>query len=62
LRLVVIIAILFTVTTITTIMSVALAFNMGLNKINLKLVEKYSHLIAGAVIFFSGLAIQFLGL
>jgi hypothetical protein len=43
-------------------MSVALAFNMGLNKINLKLVEKYSHLIAGAVIFFSGLAIQFLGL
>ena len=43
-------------------MSVVLAFNMRLNKINLKLVEKCSHLIAGAVIFFSGLAIQYLGL
>jgi len=62
LRLVVIVAILFPITTITTIMSVVLAFNMRLNKINLKLVEKYSHLIAGAVIFFSGLAIQYLGL
>ena len=60
--LVVIVAILFPITTITTIMSVVLAFNMRLNKINLKLVEKCSHLIAGAVIFFSGLAIQYLGL
>ena len=35
---------------------------LGLKKVNLKPVEKYSHLIAGALIFFSGLAIQFLGL
>jgi nickel/cobalt exporter len=58
----VLVSILFSVVTITTMMSVVLAFKLGLNKINLKPVEKYSHLIAGAMIFFSGIAIQFLGL
>ena len=58
----VIVSILFSIVTITTMMSIVLAFNLGLNKINLKPVEKYSHLIAGSMIFFSGLAIQFLGL
>jgi len=58
----VIVSVLFAVVTITTMMSVVLAFKLGLNKINLKPVEKYSHLIAGAMIFFSGLAIQFMGL
>jgi nickel/cobalt exporter len=58
----IIVALLFSVVTISTMMSIVLAFNLGLNKINLKPVEKYSHLIAGAMIFFSGLAIQFLGL
>jgi nickel/cobalt exporter len=58
----VIVAILFSLTTITTMMLIVLAFNLGLNKINLKPVEKYSHLIAGAMIFISGLAIIFLGL
>jgi nickel/cobalt exporter len=43
-------------------MSIVFAFKLGLNKINLKPIEKYSNLIAGAMIFFSGLAIQFLGL
>ena len=57
-----IVSILFSVVTIGTMMSVVLAFKLGLNKINLKPVEKYSHLIAGAMIFFSGIAIQFLGL
>ena len=58
----VLVSILFSIITITTMMSIVLAFKLGLNKINLKPVEKYSHLIAGAMIFFSGLAIQFLGL
>jgi nickel/cobalt transporter (NicO) family protein len=58
----VIVSMLFSVATIGTMMSIVFAFRMGLNKINLKPVEKYSHLIAGAMIFFSGLAIQFLGL
>ncbi|MBK7626564.1 MAG: sulfite exporter TauE/SafE family protein [Bacteroidales bacterium] len=58
----VIVSVLFSVVTIGTMMSVVLAFKLGLSKINLKPVEKYSHLIAGAMILFSGLAIQFLGL
>ncbi len=58
----IIVSILFSVTTIGTMMSIVLAFKLGLSKINLKPVEKYSHLIAGSMIFFSGLAIQFLGL
>jgi ABC-type nickel/cobalt efflux system permease component RcnA len=58
----VIVSVLFSVVTIGTMMSIVLAFKLGLNKINLKPIEKYSHLIAGAMIFFSGLAIQFLGL
>jgi nickel/cobalt exporter len=58
----VIVSVLFSIVTVATMMSVVLAFKLGFNKINLKPVEKYSHLIAGAMIFFSGLAIQFLGL
>jgi len=58
----VLVSVLFSVTTIATMMSIVLAFKLGLNKINLKPLEKYSHLIAGAMIFFSGIAIQFLGL
>jgi sulfite exporter TauE/SafE len=58
----VLVSLLFAVVTIATMMSVVLAFKLGFNKINLKPVEKYSHLIAGAMIFFSGVAIQFLGL
>jgi nickel/cobalt exporter len=58
----ILVSLLFSVVTISTMMSVVLAFKLGLNKINLKPIEKYSHLIAGAMIFFSGLAIQFLGL
>ena len=58
----ILVSVLFSVVTIATMMSVVLAFKLGLNKINLKPVEKYSNLIAGAMIFFSGIAIQFLGL
>ena len=58
----VLVSVLFSAVTIGTMMSIVLAFKLGLNKINLKPIEKYSHLIAGAMIFFSGLAIQFLGL
>lgn len=56
------VSLLFSIVTIVTMLSVVLAFKLGFNRINMKPVEKYSHLIAGATIFFSGLAIQFLGL
>jgi len=58
----VMVSLLFSVVTIATMMSIVLAFKMGFNKINLKPLEKYSNVIAGAVIFLSGIAIQFLGL
>jgi nickel/cobalt exporter len=56
------VSVLFSVATIGTMMSVVLAFKLGLNNINLKPFEKYNHLIAGTMIFISGLAIRFLGL
>ncbi|MDQ1332838.1 MAG: DsbD 2 protein [Bacteroidota bacterium] len=56
------VSLLFSVVTIATMMSVVLIFKLGLNKINLKPLEKYGHLIAGTTIFLSGMAIQFLGL
>ncbi len=59
---VVVVSLLFSTVTIITMMSIVLAFKLGLNRINLKPVEKYANIIAGAMIFFSGLAIQFLGL
>lgn len=56
------VSVLFSIVTISTMMTIVLAFKLGLNKINLKPIEKYSNLIAGAMIFITGLAIQFLGL
>lgn len=58
----VLVSLLFSAVTIGTMMSVVLAFKIGLKNVSLKPVEKYSNLIAGAMIFFSGIAIQFLGL
>ena len=56
------VSLLFSLVTIATMMGVVLAFKLGLSKINLKPVEKYSNVIAGAMILLSGIAIQFLGL
>lgn len=56
------VSVLFSVVTIATMMSIVLAFKLGLSRINLKPVERYSNVIAGAVIFLSGIAIRFLGL
>ena len=58
----VLVSLLFSAVTIATMMSVVLVFKLGFSRINLKPVEKYSNVIAGAVIFLSGMAIQFLGL
>jgi sulfite exporter TauE/SafE len=58
----IIVSVLFSVVTIATMMSIVLAFKLGFNRLNLKPVEKYSNLIAGSMIFLSGIAIQFLGL
>jgi nickel/cobalt exporter len=59
---VIIVSLLFSVVTIATMMSVVLAFRLGLSRINLRPLESYVNVIAGATILVSGLAIQFLGL
>lgn len=58
----VIVALLFSIVTIAAMMGIVLAFRLGFSKINLKPVEKYSNVIAGAMILLSGVAIRFLGL
>ncbi|MDP4222717.1 MAG: sulfite exporter TauE/SafE family protein [Bacteroidota bacterium] len=58
----IIVSVLFSIVTIATMMSIVLAFKMGISRINLKPVERYSNLIAGGMIFFTGVAIQFLSL
>ena len=59
---VVIVSLLFSATTILTMMAVVLAFRLGLSRINLRPLERWVNVIAGATIAVSGLAIQFLGL
>jgi hypothetical protein len=59
---VIIVSLLFSVVTIATMMSVVLAFRLGLSHINFSPLERYVNVIAGATILVSGLAIQFLGL
>ena len=56
------VSVLFSLVTIATMMGVVLAFKLGFSRINIKPVEKYSNLIAGGMIFLSGIAIQFIGL
>jgi len=59
---VIIVSLLFSLVTIATMMSVVLAFRLGFSRINLRPLESYVNVIAGATILVSGLAIQFLGL
>jgi len=59
---VILVSLLFSAVTIATMMTVVLAFRLGLSRINLRPLEKYVNVIAGATIAVSGLAIQFLGL
>ncbi len=58
----VLVAILFSVVTIATMMTIVLLFKLGLARINLRPIERFNHLIAGSLIFLSGIAINFLGL
>ncbi|MBE0678692.1 MAG: sulfite exporter TauE/SafE family protein [Bacteroidales bacterium] len=59
---VILVALLFSAVTVATMMTVVLAFRLGLSRINLKPLEQYVNVIAGATIAVSGLAIQVLGL
>lgn len=58
----VIVSVIFSGVTIVTMISVVIISSFGLNFIPLRRLERYTHVIAGAVIFLSGMGIQFLGL
>ncbi len=59
---VVIVASIFGLTTIATMLSIVLASFYGLSRLPLRQLEKYSHALAGLAILLSGGAIKFLGL
>ncbi len=52
----------FGLTTIVTMTSLVVLMTFGISFFHFQKLEKYTHALAGAAIFFSGLAIQFLGL
>ncbi|MEW6008005.1 MAG: sulfite exporter TauE/SafE family protein, partial [bacterium] len=57
-----IVASIFGLTTIATMLGMVLALSFGLSKLPLRRVKRYSHALAGLVIFLCGGAIKFLGL
>lgn len=59
---VVIVAAIFGLTTIGTMLSIVLASSYGLSRLPLRGLERYSHALAGFMVFLSGGAIKFLGL
>ncbi|MFC2046969.1 sulfite exporter TauE/SafE family protein [Chloroflexota bacterium] len=57
-----IVASIFGLTTIATMLSIVLAASYGFSKLPLRKLERYSHALAGLAILLSGAAIKFLGL
>ncbi|MBN2321557.1 MAG: sulfite exporter TauE/SafE family protein [Acidobacteria bacterium] len=57
---VVIVAFVFSVATIATMITLVLMLSFGIKKIKLGYLEKYMHVLAGAAVFLSGCAIVFL--
>lgn len=58
----ILIAIIFSLVTISTMLAVVLLTSKGINLMPFGKLEKYTHVIAGATILISGLTIVFLGL
>lgn len=59
---VLIVTVIFSAITIGTMLILTFAGIYGLNKLNIKKMERYMHALAGFVIFLCGISIQFLGL
>jgi nickel/cobalt transporter (NicO) family protein len=59
---VVIVTVVFSAVTISTMLGIVMLTCFGFKFVRLGRLERYSHALAGATIFLSGLAIQFLGL
>ncbi|NOZ48025.1 MAG: hypothetical protein GXO79_14795 [Chlorobi bacterium] len=58
----VLVALVFSIITIITMLSIVLITSYGISLVRLGKLERYTHAIAGITIFISGLGIQFLGL
>jgi len=58
----IIVTVAFATITIATMMTVVYIASLGYKFLPMKKMEKYSHALAGAIIMFSGIGIQFLGL
>jgi nickel/cobalt exporter len=52
----------FSLVTIATMTTIVLLTTTGISFVKLEKLEKYTHVLAGSAIFFSGIAIQFMGL
>jgi len=56
------VTLIFGAVTILTMLAVVISLSLGIKLVPLGRLERYSHALAGATIFLSGMAIQFLGL
>ena len=52
----------FSLTTVLTMIAAVMLLKLGFGRITIKPLQRYAHILAGAVIFLSGAAIVFLGL
>lgn len=59
---VILVSLVFGLTTILTMLTIIAVSSWGVNFLRLGRLERYVHAIAGAMIFISGLSVQFLGL
>lgn len=59
---VILVASVFSIVTISTMLTIVILLSQGVKILNIGKVERYTHAIAGGIIFLSGFAIQFLGL
>ncbi len=59
---VVVVSVAFGLTTILTMLSIIAVSSWGVSFVRLGHLERYAHALAGAMIFISGLSVQFLGL
>jgi len=59
---VILVSLVFGLTTILTMLTIIAVSSLGVNFLRLGRLERYVHAIAGAMIFISGLSVQFLGL
>ena len=59
---VILVASAFSATTILTMLAIIAAASWGMRFVHLGRLERYAHALAGAMIFISGLSVQFLGL